>query len=174
MASERSLAQSYALTLTALPCLFAAATGDTFPKFGRLICMLTPKESNAMPLVERIDEATQDLDTAATPAAAPTTSKILKISVRSKPSAAAGAIAGVIREGSVAEVQSIGAGATNQAIKAVAIARNYLQEEDVNIVCIPSFVSLMIDGQERTAIRLLVERHASLSPKAANGRGFQT
>jgi stage V sporulation protein S len=84
--------------------------------------------------------------------------EVLKVSTRSRPSAVAGAIAGVIRDSGVAEVQSIGAGATNQAIKAVAIARSYLSEEGVDIVCTPSFIDVAIDDEERTAIRLLVER----------------
>ncbi len=84
--------------------------------------------------------------------------EVLKVSTRSRPSAVAGAIAGVIRDRGTAEIQSIGAGATNQAIKAVAIARSYLSEEGVNIVCTPSFIDVSIDDEERTAIRLLVER----------------
>jgi stage V sporulation protein S len=84
--------------------------------------------------------------------------EVLKVSTRSRPSAVAGAIAGVIRESGFAEVQSIGAGATNQAIKAVAIARSYLNEEGIDIVCIPSFIDVAIDDEERTAIRLLIER----------------
>ena len=84
--------------------------------------------------------------------------EVLKVSTRSRPSAVAGAIAGVIRDSGMAEVQSIGAGATNQAIKAVAIARSYLSEEGVHIVCIPSFIDVAIDDEERTAIRLLIER----------------
>ncbi|GIV96469.1 MAG: stage V sporulation protein S [Herpetosiphonaceae bacterium] len=84
--------------------------------------------------------------------------EVLKVSTKSRPSAVAGAIAGVIRENGQAEVQSIGAGATNQAIKAVAIARSYLQEEGVDIVCIPSFIDVSIDDEERTAIRLLIEK----------------
>jgi stage V sporulation protein S len=84
--------------------------------------------------------------------------EVLKVSTRSRPSAVAGAIAGVIRESGAAEVQSIGAGATNQAIKAVAIARSYLNEEGIDIVCIPSFIDVAIDDEERTAIRLLIER----------------
>lgn len=75
-----------------------------------------------------------------------------------RPSAVAGAIAGVIRDSGVAEVQSIGAGATNQAIKAVAIARSYLSEEGIDIVCTPSFIDVSIDDEERTAIRLFVEK----------------
>jgi stage V sporulation protein S len=84
--------------------------------------------------------------------------EVLKVSTRSRPSAVAGAIAGVIRDSGMAEVQSIGAGATNQAIKAVAIARSYLSEEGIDIVCTPSFIDVAIDDEERTAIRLLVER----------------
>ncbi len=87
--------------------------------------------------------------------------EVLKVSTRSRPSAVAGAIAGVIRESGSAEVQSIGAGATNQAIKAVAIARSYLHEEGIDIVCVPSFIDVAIDEEERTAIRLLVQRRAS-------------
>ncbi len=84
--------------------------------------------------------------------------EVLKVSTRSRPSAVAGAIAGVIRDSGMAEVQSIGAGATNQAIKAVAIARSYLSEEGIDIVCTPSFIDVAIDDEERTAIRLVVER----------------
>ncbi len=87
-----------------------------------------------------------------------TSAEMLKVSTRSRPSAVAGAIAGIIRECGVAEVQSIGAGATNQAIKAVAIARSYLREDGIDITCVPSFIDIAIDEQERTAIRLLVER----------------
>jgi len=82
--------------------------------------------------------------------------EVLKVSTRSRPSAVAGAIAGVIRESGSAEVQSIGAGATNQAIKAVAIARSYLLEEGIEIVCVPSFIDVSIDEEERTAIRLQI------------------
>lgn len=84
--------------------------------------------------------------------------EMLKVSTRSRPSAVAGAIAGVIREHGRAEVQSIGAGATNQAIKAVAIARSYLSEDGIDIVCVPSFIDVAIDEEERTAIRLLVAK----------------
>lgn len=82
---------------------------------------------------------------------------VIKVSARSRTAAVAGAIAGVIRESNRAEVQAIGAGAVNQALKAIVIAKGYLAEEDVNIVCIPSFVDVSIDEQERTAIRILVE-----------------
>jgi stage V sporulation protein S len=82
---------------------------------------------------------------------------IIKVSAASRTSAVAGAIAGVVREHNHAEVQAIGAGAVNQAVKAVAIARGYLQEDGFHIVCIPEFTSVAIDGKERTAIRLVVE-----------------
>jgi stage V sporulation protein S len=83
---------------------------------------------------------------------------VLKVSARSRPSAVAGAIAGVMRTQSAAEVQSIGAGATNQAVKAIAIARAYLQEDGIDLYCVPSFCSVAIDGEERTALRLHVQR----------------
>lgn len=89
--------------------------------------------------------------------------EVLKVSTRSRPSAVAGAIAGVIRESGVAEVQSIGAGATNQAIKAIAIARSYLNEEGIDIVCSPSFIDVAIDDEERTAIRMEVLRRDQVS-----------
>ena len=82
---------------------------------------------------------------------------IIKVSAGSRTSAVAGAIAGVVREHGRAEVQAIGAGAVNQAVKAVAIAQGYLQEDGINVVCIPTFASVDIDGKERTAIRLTVE-----------------
>lgn len=82
---------------------------------------------------------------------------ILKVSSDSRTSAVAGAIAGVVREHQRAEVQAIGAGAVNQAVKAVAIARGYLQEDGIDIVCLPEFTTVVISGKERTAIRLVVE-----------------
>lgn len=82
----------------------------------------------------------------------------LKVSSKSAPNAVAGAIAGVIRESDSAELQAVGAGAANQAIKAVAIARGYLAPAGIDLVCIPAFASVVIDGEERTAIRLIVEQ----------------
>lgn len=84
-------------------------------------------------------------------------SEVLKVSARSRPSAVAGAIAGVVREVGRAEVQAIGAGAANQAIKAVAIARDYLAESGIDAVCLPSFITVTIGNEDRTAIRLIVE-----------------
>lgn len=83
--------------------------------------------------------------------------EVLKVSARSRPSAVAGAIAGVVREAGRAEVQAIGAGATNQAVKAVAIARDYLSETGIEAICIPAFIDVTIDNEDRTAIRLVVE-----------------
>jgi stage V sporulation protein S len=82
---------------------------------------------------------------------------VIKVSAESRTSAVAGAIAGVVREHGRAEVQAIGAGAVNQAVKATAIARGYLHEEGVDIVCLPEFTTVEIDGKERTAVRLVIE-----------------
>ena len=83
--------------------------------------------------------------------------EVLKVSARSRPSAVAGAIAGVVRESGRAEVQAIGAGATNQAVKAVAIARDYLLETGIEAICLPAFIDVTIDNEDRTAIRMIVE-----------------
>jgi stage V sporulation protein S len=82
---------------------------------------------------------------------------IIKVSARSRSTAVAGAIAGVVREHNRAEVQAIGAGAVNQAVKAMAIARGYLAEDGIDVVFVPHFTETSIDGQERTAIRMVVE-----------------
>jgi stage V sporulation protein S len=86
-------------------------------------------------------------------------SKLLKVSANSKPTAVAGAIAGVIRQYRFAELQAIGAGAVNQAVKSLAIARGYLDEDSLELMCIPVFTEVDIDGNERTAIRF--EIHGS-------------
>ncbi|MCY3834396.1 MAG: stage V sporulation protein S [Chloroflexi bacterium] len=82
---------------------------------------------------------------------------IIKVSARSRSTAVAGAIAGVMRQHHSAEVQAIGAGAVNQAVKALAIARGYLERDDIDIVTTPYFTEVDIDGQERTAVRFRVE-----------------
>ena len=82
---------------------------------------------------------------------------ILKVSAHSRSTAVAGAIAGVIRDVGRAEVQAIGAGAVNQATKAVAIARNYLALDGFDIVCFPVFTDVQIDQDARTAIKFVVE-----------------
>lgn len=82
---------------------------------------------------------------------------IIKVSARSRSTAVAGAIAGVVREHNRAEVQAIGAGAVNQAVKAVAIARGYLSDDNIDVIAIPFFTEVMIEDQERTALRMIVE-----------------
>jgi stage V sporulation protein S len=82
---------------------------------------------------------------------------ILKVSARSRSTAVAGAIAGVVRESGRAEAQAIGAGAVNQGVKAVAIARGYLALDGIDVICIPTFTEVEIEGQELTAIKLIVE-----------------
>lgn len=82
---------------------------------------------------------------------------VLKVSAKSTPNAVAGALAGVLREKGSAEIQAIGAGALNQAIKAVAIARGFVAPSGMDLICIPAFTDIQIDGEERTAIRLIIE-----------------
>ena len=82
---------------------------------------------------------------------------IIKVKANSRTAAVAGAIAGVIREHGYAEIQAIGAGAVNQAVKALVLARGYLDEDGISIVTIPEFVDVDIDGKTRTAIKLIVE-----------------
>jgi stage V sporulation protein S len=82
---------------------------------------------------------------------------VIKVSAKSRSTAVAGAIAAVMREHRYAEVQAIGAGAVNQAVKALAIARGYLEGDQIDIVCTPYFTEVDIEGQERTAVRFVVE-----------------
>lgn len=82
---------------------------------------------------------------------------IIRVAAKSRSTAVAGAIAGVVREHGRAEVQAIGAGAVNQAVKAAAIARGFLALDGMDVVCIPSFTDVYIGGQERTAIRMAIE-----------------
>ena len=81
----------------------------------------------------------------------------LKVSSKSSPASVAGAIAGMIKYGETIEIQAVGAGAVNQAVKAIAISRGFLAPIGIEIVCIPSFADIVIDGEYRTAIRFLVE-----------------
>lgn len=82
---------------------------------------------------------------------------VIKVSANSRTSAVAGAIAGVIREHKHAEVQAIGAGAVNQAVKALVLAMGYLNGDGIQVVCVPEFVDVEIDDKVRTAIKLVVE-----------------
>lgn len=82
---------------------------------------------------------------------------ILKVSSKSRPNSVAGAIAGVLRKEGTAEIQAVGAGALNQAVKAVAIARGFVAPSGMDLICIPAFTDIIIDGEERTAIKLIIE-----------------
>ena len=82
---------------------------------------------------------------------------VLKVSAKSNPNSVAGALAGVVREQGSAELHAIGAGALNQAVKAVAIARGFVAVQGIDLICIPAFTDLIIEGEEKTAIKLIVE-----------------
>ncbi len=99
---------------------------------------------------------------------------MIKVSANSRTSAVAGAIAGVIRENKHAEVQAIGAGAVNQAVKALVLATSYLKNDGIDVVCMPEFVDVQIDDKVRTAIKLVVEPRNgpnSGTPGAAGSSG---
>ena len=83
--------------------------------------------------------------------------EVLKISSKSNPNSVAGAIAGMVKESNKAEMQAIGAGALNQAIKAIAIARGFVAPSGVDLVCTPAFEDVKVDNEARTGIRILVE-----------------
>jgi len=83
--------------------------------------------------------------------------EVLKVSAKSSPNSVAGALAGVLRENGSAEMQAIGAGAINQAVKAIAIARGFVAPSGIDLICIPAFTDIIINNEERTAIKLLVQ-----------------
>ena len=83
--------------------------------------------------------------------------EVLKISSKSNPNSVAGAIAGLAKESNQARMQAIGAGALNQAVKAVAIARGFVAPSGVDLVCIPAFAEVQVEGEERTGMMLIVE-----------------
>jgi stage V sporulation protein S len=83
--------------------------------------------------------------------------EVLKVSSKSNPNSVAGALAGVVREKGEAEMQVVGAGALNQAVKAIAIARGFVAPSGLDLICTPAFADILINGEERTAIRLLVQ-----------------
>ena len=83
--------------------------------------------------------------------------EVLWVSTKSNPNSVAGALAGVLREKGTAELQAVGAGALNQAVKAVAIARGFVAPSGIDLVCVPAFADIEIDGEERTAIKLIIE-----------------
>lgn len=82
---------------------------------------------------------------------------LLRVCSNSNPAAVAGAIAGVIRETGHCEVQAIGAGAVNQTVKAIGIARGYVAPAGINLIAIPAFLDIEVNGEERTAIRFIIE-----------------
>ena len=82
---------------------------------------------------------------------------VLKVSSKSKPNSVAGALANAFKECKAVEIQAIGAAALNQAIKAIAIARGYVAPTGKDLICIPAFSDIEIDGEERTAIKLIIE-----------------
>lgn len=92
--------------------------------------------------------------------------EFLKVSSRSSPNAVAGAMAGVIRRTGCVEVQVVGAGSLNQAIKALAIARGYVAPIGLDLVCVPTFADIEIAGERRTAIRLRIEDRERRLPDA--------
>ncbi len=84
--------------------------------------------------------------------------EILKVSSKSIPNSVAGAVAEVVREKGAAEIQAIGAGAINQAVKAIAISRGFLAPSGIDLICIPAFADIEVEGERRTAIRLILEQ----------------
>ncbi|HRW49749.1 MAG: stage V sporulation protein S [Caldilinea sp.] len=95
--------------------------------------------------------------------------ELIKVSAQSRSTAVAGAIAGVMREHGYAEVQAIGASAINQAVKAATIARGYLEQDGIDIVLVPSFTEVEIEGNERTAVRFSVFKRPMGLEAPANG-----
>ncbi|MBN1954749.1 MAG: stage V sporulation protein S [Anaerolineae bacterium] len=89
--------------------------------------------------------------------------EILKVAAGSRTTAVAGAIAGMVREEKQVVLQAVGASAVNQAVKAITIARGYLEQDDIELTFIPSFSEIEIDGQERTALRFHVLPHSPRS-----------
>ena len=83
--------------------------------------------------------------------------EVLKVSTKSNPNSVAGALAAIIKEKNIVEIQAVGAGAINQAVKAIANARGFVAPSGKDIVCIPAFTDIEIDGEERTAIKLIVQ-----------------
>ncbi len=83
--------------------------------------------------------------------------EVLKVSAQSQPKAVAGALAAVLRNDSSAEIHAVGAGAVNQAVKAIAITRGFVAPNGIDLVAVPAFSGVSIDGEERTAIKFIVE-----------------
>lgn len=90
--------------------------------------------------------------------------ELIKVSANSRTSAVAGAIAGVVREYKRADVQAIGAGAVNQAVKALVLATGYLRNDGIEVCCVPEFVDVEIEDKVRTAVKLVVEYRVPETP----------
>ena len=97
----------------------------------------------------------------------------LKVSSKSSPASVAGAIAGMVKDGVPVNIQSVGAGAVNQAIKAIAIARGFLIPTGVGISCAPTFADIAIGGESRTAIRIAVYVHRLVPQSAKTPDGLE-
>lgn len=85
--------------------------------------------------------------------------EVLKVATRSNPNSVAGALAGIIREKGVCEIQAVGAGALNQAIKAIAVARGFMAPSGIDLAFVPAFAEIEINGESRTAIKLIVQKY---------------
>jgi len=83
--------------------------------------------------------------------------EVLKVSSTSQPKSVAGALAAVLRDNTTAEIQAVGAGAVNQAVKAIAITRGFVAPNGIDLVVVPAFSEVVIDGEDRTAIKFIVE-----------------
>ena len=97
---------------------------------------------------------------------------MIKVSAASRTSAVAGAIAGIVREHHRAEIQAIGAGAVNQAVKALILATGYLRLDGIHVICVPEFAEVTIEDKVRTAIKLVVEPEPS--PKSSEASILQS
>lgn len=94
---------------------------------------------------------------------------LLKVSSKSSPASVAGAIAGMVKDGVPVEIQSVGAGAVNQAVKAIAISRGFLSPIGIEVACVPNFADIVIDGEYRTAIRFRIVPHYSTGVPQTEG-----
>lgn len=83
--------------------------------------------------------------------------EVLKVSAKSNPNSVAGAIAGIVTENGRVELQAIGAGAINQTVKAIAIARGFVASLGINLICIPAFSTVLIEGEEKTGMKFIVK-----------------
>lgn len=98
----------------------------------------------------------------------------LKVSSKSSPASVAGAIAGMVKDGVPVEMQAVGAGAVNQAVKAIAISRGFLSPVGIEISCIPSFADIIIDGEYRTAIHFAIKAQYLRGTTADEDEGIVT